>query len=67
MGRVRRSLKDARKAISENNPGARVLVRNTEALLASGVSKGIIKRNTARRLTSRLFMALNKTIQQKTA
>ncbi len=63
IGRVRKYVKDARKAIKEGLSDALTLIRRAEAVLASAVSKGLLKKNTASRLTSRLYKAYNKEIR----
>lgn len=61
LGSLRSSLKRARAAISAGNAGeAQPIVARAARAAAQAASKGVIHRNAASRLSSRLQRALNK-------
>jgi small subunit ribosomal protein S20 len=61
LGSLRSSLKRARAAITEGNAGqAKPVVAEAARAAAQAARKGIIHRNAAARLSSRLQLALNK-------
>jgi small subunit ribosomal protein S20 len=61
LGSLRSSLKRARAAIGAGNAGeAQPVVAKATRAAAQAASKGIIHRNAAARLKSRLQLALNK-------
>jgi small subunit ribosomal protein S20 len=61
LGSLRSSLKRARAAIGAGNAGeAQPIVAKAARAAAQAASKGIIHKNAAARLSSRLQLALNK-------
>jgi small subunit ribosomal protein S20 len=61
LGSLRSNLKRARTALSAGNAGdARSVVAEAARAAAHAASKGVIHKNAAARLSSRLHKALNK-------
>ncbi|MDX1949591.1 MAG: 30S ribosomal protein S20 [Rickettsiales bacterium] len=59
--KIKTIIKSARQAISSGDANtSKEAVKKAQSTLAKGVSKGLIKKNTASRITKRLASALKK-------